>query len=345
MNPRPITIIGGGLAGLTLGIALRKKDIPVTIWEAGNYPRHRVCGEFISGHGQAVLEQLGLREHLLEAGAVQAKATIFFFGRNASPPRAVEPAAICLSRYKLDALMAERFRGSGGELCENTPFRSSLNEGFVRASGRHVQPIENGWRWFGLKAHVRNVNLSADLEMHCLANQYVGLGRIEDGKVNVCGLFRRQVSDSEPPRTRKELFCGPPGSTLHERLLHADFDEGSFCSVAGLPLKPRVACGRSECLVGDALTMIPPATGNGMSMAFESAAAAVEPLVAYSRGGLSWEAARQTVARKCDTIFARRLRWGSWLQHILFLPCVQGGMGRPVLGSEFLWKLLFARTR
>ena len=61
MSPgKPITIIGGGLAGLTLGIGLRQLGAPVTIWEAGRYPRHRVCGEFISGNGQAVLQRFGL---------------------------------------------------------------------------------------------------------------------------------------------------------------------------------------------------------------------------------------------------------------------------------------------
>src|SRR5580693_8216081 len=60
MSPRkPITIVGGGLAGLALGIGLRQRDVPATIWEAGHYPRHRVCGEFISGHGQAVLVPWG----------------------------------------------------------------------------------------------------------------------------------------------------------------------------------------------------------------------------------------------------------------------------------------------
>ena len=57
---KPITIIGGGLAGLTLGIGLRRRGIPATILEMGDYPRHRLCGEFISGGGRQVLERLGL---------------------------------------------------------------------------------------------------------------------------------------------------------------------------------------------------------------------------------------------------------------------------------------------
>ena len=50
MNPQPsIEIVGGGLAGLSLGVALRREGVPVTLFEAGDYPRHRVCGEFIAG--------------------------------------------------------------------------------------------------------------------------------------------------------------------------------------------------------------------------------------------------------------------------------------------------------
>jgi hypothetical protein len=55
-----VTIVGGGLAGLTLGIGLRQRGVPITVWEARRYPRHRVCGEFISGGGQSSLARLGL---------------------------------------------------------------------------------------------------------------------------------------------------------------------------------------------------------------------------------------------------------------------------------------------
>ena len=84
---KPITIVGGGLAGLTLGIGLRQQGIPVTVWEAGHYPRHRVCGEFISGRGQDVLARLGLLESFSQAGAVCARTAAFYLGRRGSPVR------------------------------------------------------------------------------------------------------------------------------------------------------------------------------------------------------------------------------------------------------------------
>ena len=57
---------------------------------------------------------------------------------------------------------------------ENQRLRDShLSEGIVRASGRRAQPVVDGWRWFGLKAHARNVRLKADLEMHLSPSAYL----------------------------------------------------------------------------------------------------------------------------------------------------------------------------
>src|SRR5258708_2328276 len=102
--PKPIQIVGGGLAGLTLGIALRRREIPVTIFEAGNYPRHRVCGEFISGRGLEILESLGLRRKFLETGAVHAVSAAFFVGKSDSSVRKLPSPALCLSRFVMDKL-------------------------------------------------------------------------------------------------------------------------------------------------------------------------------------------------------------------------------------------------
>ena len=343
---KPITIIGGGLAGLTLGIGLRQRGIPVVIWEAGNYPRHRVCGEFISGRGQDTLARLGLRDSLVRAGAVAARNAAFFSGQASSPVRPLPSPALCLSRFRMDALLAGHFRRQGGELRENERWREKpFDEGIVRASGRRSQPVENGRRWFGLKVHARNVALAADLEMHVSSLGYVGLCRLGGGEVNVCGLFRRSAAGHDSAESWQELLRGKPGTVSNARLAGAVFDETSFRSIAGLPLLPQSAAGRSECCIGDALTMIPPVTGNGMSMAFESAEIAIEPLAAYSRGECSWTQAQQKIARACDSAFSRRLTWAKWLQRIMFAPVARNRVGWALLRSQWLWRTMFAKTR
>lgn len=102
-----IAIVGGGLAGLTLGIALRQREVAVTICEAGHYPRHRVCGEFISGRGQTTLARLGMNKLINESGAVSAQTAAFFSVTQSSAPRPLPSAAICLSRFNLDAALVK----------------------------------------------------------------------------------------------------------------------------------------------------------------------------------------------------------------------------------------------
>ncbi len=109
---KEITLIGGGLAGLTLGIALRQNDVPVTLVEAGRYPRHRVCGEFISGAGAEILQALGVSE--LQHGSMQAAAECAFF----SPKRMLmkhrlPTQALTVSRFHLDICISESPSGTG----------------------------------------------------------------------------------------------------------------------------------------------------------------------------------------------------------------------------------------
>ena len=91
--------------------------------------------------------------------------------------------------------------------------------------------------------------------------------------------------------------------------------------------------------------MIPPVTGNGMSMAFESAELAAEPLAAYSAGEMPWPEAHQIIARRCDERFARRLAWAGALQQLMFVPALQGALVRFVPRWHWLWRLLVERTR
>ena len=413
---RPVSIMGGGLAGLTLGIGLRQEGVPVTIYESGDYPRHRVCGEFISGRGQAVLERLSLLADFEKAGAVYARTAVFISGTAKSPVRKLAAPALCLSRYKMDALLAAKFQELGGDLrvrsrssgagilparpiaimpdpqivetvhepprsagvsppvsrptihdagiteTGHEPGRADLPvgqdarprvptgfsaEGIILATGRRLQPAENEIRWFGVKAHIASgspVDLEADLEMHISPDGYVGINRVNDGEVNVCGLFRARP-DKQRPESKMEWLLGQNDSPLRQRLKSAQFDPQSFCSVAGIQLRPRRAMSHDDCCIGDTLTMTPPVTGNGMSMAFESAEIAREPIVAYSRGEITWPEARRQIAARCDTAFSRRLAWARVLQWMMITRTVQNSFGKFLLQSTWLWQFMFDRTR
>jgi len=290
-----------------------------------------------------VIERLGLRDSFNKAGAITACTASFFSGSTRFPLRGLNPPALCLSRFKMDAVLAEHFRKLGGDLREGERFeRIEAGELVVRASGRRAQPLEKGWRWFGIKAHAHQVTMEADLEMHITPQGYVGLCRLSEGIVNVCGLFRSRPGNKT---MGKELLLGPPGTALNERLAAAEFDETSFRSVGGLSFVSRRARDLNECCIGDALTMIPPVTGNGMSMAFESAETAIVPLTAHSRGELSWAEATQAIAKACDAAFSRRLAWATLLQWMMFAPVSKGSLGAMALRTRWFWGLIFAKTR
>ena len=54
------TIVGGGLAGLSLSIQLAKLGHRIIVFEKEQYPFHKVCGEYISLESWDFLISLGL---------------------------------------------------------------------------------------------------------------------------------------------------------------------------------------------------------------------------------------------------------------------------------------------
>lgn len=181
--------------------------------------------------------------------------------------------------------------------------------------------------------------------MHFTPRGYVGLCAVEDGRVNVCGLFRSREPVPALARDWRGWLGGEHGSALHAKLAEARWDEASFSSVAALGLAPRRALLSEEMSIGDAVTMIPPVTGNGMSMACESAFAAIEPLAAWSAGASSWDEARVILSRQLDAEFASRLRTAAILQRVVVHRAARWVLFQSVKWVPALQGLLFQMTR
>jgi len=321
--PRPITIVGGGLAGLSLGFALRRSGVETRIIEAGHYPRHRVCGEFITGLDDATVESLGIGPAL--AGAGSHRHVTFFLRGRAVGRHALPSPARAISRYHLDARLAELFTEAGGHLSTGQRVAAAtLEPGWVQTTGRNRTEDSP---WMGLKLHARNFAPSDELELHLGDGAYVGLSSVEDGWINVCGLFRRRpgLRFGREDALSSWLVASGLGD-LATRLGAAEIRPGSRSAVAGFGFDRHLR--EPEGLqIGDASAMIPPFTGNGMAMAFVGASIALDPLVAWARGGPSWSETTGTIHRALRREFNRRLVCAASLHPFLLRTAGQSCLG------------------
>ncbi|MGB0745097.1 MAG: FAD-dependent oxidoreductase [Opitutales bacterium] len=296
----PVTIVGGGIAGLSLGIALRKKGVEVRLFEKRRYPFHRVCGEFISGVSSETLSELGVAGVL--EGSVPIKDVAWYQQDKLVTEHELPRAALGVSRYSLDNRLAELALEAGVQLSPGESYRGQDMEGLVWANGKR---LDRGSSWLGLSAHFNNTG-SDRLKMYCGPIGYFGASPIENSRVNVTGLFRKQPSIKSRGCNLLSDYLRTNGCTgAAEELESCGLVEGSFCAIAGFEFGGQSVEGFS---IGDRSLLIPPFAGNGMSMAFESAAHAAPLLYDYSTGVKSWQECVRDFRIVQDKAFGRRIK-------------------------------------
>ncbi len=307
-DPRTVTIAGGGLAGLSLGIGLRRFGIPVKVIEAGSYPRHRVCGEFISGVTDTELAALGIPTIL--GSAIPNITTSWFVEGRCFLESELPSPAMGISRHMLDEELARRFEVAGGILETGQryiPNGEESTEGTVFAIGR---PRRTGSDWIGLKCHLRDFPLHANLEMHLGDEGYLGISRIENGLANACGLFRVRRGIKAAKTELLIAYLDSCGLTqLADRIRKARVMPESCLGVSAFELghQHKDAATSDHLCLGDQFAIIGPFTGNGMSMAFQSAALALKPVVSYARRELDWISCREETTSALRRNFSKRL--------------------------------------
>ncbi|MCC5789381.1 MAG: hypothetical protein JJT75_07085 [Opitutales bacterium] len=339
---KEIRIEGGGICGLALGQALAAQKVPVTLLEKGRYPRHRVCGEFLAGITPATLRVLGLQN--LFANAPLARTVVWYKGETRIARHTLPGEVPCQSRFVLDSELARRFTAAGGNL--QTGQRVNPHEPALEGTVRTLGKASGQSARLGLKAHFQDLVLEeVDLEMHLGKNAYVGLTKVENGYVNVCGLFEQKRGLQAQKDQWLPTYLRASGlHRLADRISNAHIRPGSFCGVSGfsfgLPETEKEKAASSLSL-GDCHAMIPPFTGNGMTMAMESAALAFPYLLEYSQGQTDWPQTKRRLAYARDHSFNGRMQRAVWLQKLLQKEVTQNVLCKIAQRNLFPFTLIY----
>ena len=108
-----LIIIGGGPAGTSTAISAARHGASVLLLERGRFPRHKVCGEFVSAESLSLLRDLLDLQHaaLLHDAVRIPRARIFLDGRTLHA--SVDPPAASIARFDLDAALWHSAESAG----------------------------------------------------------------------------------------------------------------------------------------------------------------------------------------------------------------------------------------
>lgn len=260
-----IDVIGGGPAGAMAAIAALHAGARVRIFEKSAFPRHKVCGEFLSPAVVTMLDRAGCADRFRAMQPAVLRTMALHFGSRVVR-HALPEEAYGLSRSTLDFLLLDAAAARGAEVVRETQTPKSTRRPVVVASGRATVD-RRAQRLFGFKAHFQG-RTDDEVALYFFDNCYVGVSAVEGGAVNVCGLAPERLLQEcgfEPDRLLARC------DTLQTRT--AGFQRSFDWLITG-PLVTGWASGdRSEALVypaGDALGFIDPFTGSGILNAMSS---------------------------------------------------------------------------
>jgi len=296
-----VLILGGGVAGCAAAIALARKGRRVTLIEREATPRHKVCGEFLSGEA---LEDL----HLLGIDVSSLGAVPINYVRLAAARRAAEAplpfSAASLTRKALDtALIAEAMaagvcveRGRSVQALARTAedgWQATLDDGTTReaptvflATGKHdlrghARP-EDPQRWVAFKMYFRlapeqAAELAHASELMLYPGGYGGIQPVEGGIANFCCVVQQKQLARLGHRWEKFLAKTQQDCPhLAMRLAGAEPLLAKPIAVTHIPygyIRPTTEDGLY--CIGDQAAVIPSFTGDGISIALHTARCAV----------------------------------------------------------------------
>src|SRR4029077_12409222 len=119
-----VAIAGGGLAGLALSIQCAQAGYRTILFEKEKYPFHKVCGEYISFESWNFLEDLGVPLSQMNLPVIGRLLVTAPNGKELEQDLPL--GGFGISRYKLDALLAEIAKRNGVKIIEEAKVANVL---------------------------------------------------------------------------------------------------------------------------------------------------------------------------------------------------------------------------
>jgi flavin-dependent dehydrogenase len=350
---RDLIVVGGGPAGCAAAISAARSGASVLLLERGRFPRHRVCGEFVSAESLELLQDLLAPAHHTMVSKAPRITRSRMFVDNAELHAEITPAAASITRFDLDAALWDSCASAGVERrCDCVvksvqgagPFRVTTQadsfdaKALINATGRwsnltsattRARATKKDAHWIGVKAHFLEVSAAPSVDLYFFDGGYCGVQPISPAAqngaattVNACAVVRADIATD----LNEVLQLHP---ALRERSRdwepHPAMDPVSTFPLVFHPPE-QVQSGMLQ--VGDSATFVDPFIGDGISLALRSGDLAGECLSRFFRDECSLDSALAEYSNLYQTRLAPVYRASSRLRNVLRWP---GVVRKPVL--------------
>jgi flavin-dependent dehydrogenase len=321
-------VVGAGPAGGLAAREMARRGAAVLLVDQAAFPRGKVCGCCLNQRSLDTLASVGLASLIERVGAVPL-GSLRLAARGCQASVAL-PGGVSLSRERFDAALIDAAVGAGAAFLPGTAARLGplVGDGravSLRAGGRQTDVRarlvlaadglggtllgRGGERpdvWRGSRVGSGAVAAEGPafygpgvVHMACGRAGYLGLVRLEDGRLDLAAAFAPSSlrEAGGPARAAARLLeeVGWPAVPGIEAL--------AWRGTPRLTRRPRRVAGPRLFLLGDAAGYVEPFTGEGMAWALASAAAVAPLAVAASRAWSPgaegrWEQTHRAVVRR-----------------------------------------------
>jgi flavin-dependent dehydrogenase len=366
-NNTPITIIGGGLAGLTAAIHLSKMGLKIVLIEKNEYPKHKVCGEYISNEVVPYFDWLSLAISELNPTSITKLHFSTVSGKSIHCDLPL--GGFGISRFALDSFLYKKAIEKGCEVIqdnvesiifENNNFTITTSNNRVLNSeivigafgkrstidlklNRHF--IQKKSHWLAVKAHYSGDFPNDLVALHNFEGGYCGVSKVEKDAINICYLasydtFKNYKNIEE---YQNQIVANNPYLKLIMENSKLIFDKPLTISQISFDKKETVE--NHILMIGDTAGLIHPLCGNGMAMAIHSAKIVSQLIIKYYNGEIkSRDELEKKYIKEWNLNFKERLRMGRYLAFLLQKQTLSAVLMKILIKFPSLMPIIIKKT-